>query len=115
MFDYQEKILQKHLKYLKDKKDKVVIRKLFFFLLFGLMNSCNEPSKPNELQVEDTIGVQTNEELLANEIDSIIDDKLKHFIDQFGDTAIFEEFYGRTVESVKKEFVQKYRDSLMNQ
>ena len=92
-----------------------IMRKLFFFLLFVLMNSCSEPSKPNELPVEDTSSVQTNGVITVHEIDSIIDDRLRYIIDQFGDTAIFEKFYGRTVESVKKEFVQIYQDSLMNQ
>lgn len=91
------------------------MRKLFFFLLFILINSCNEPSKPNELQVEDTSSVQTNGVITVHEIDSMIDYRLKYIIDQFGDTARFEKFYGRTVESVKKEYVQKYQDSLINQ
>jgi len=38
---------------------------------------------------------------------------MNYFIRQFGDVDTFEKYYGKTVEEIRKEYIQVFSDSLM--
>ena len=76
---------------------------------------CNEPiesssgeNQNNEKQITNKKSINYSDE----EIDSMVDARLSYMIQMVGDTAIFEKHYERSVEDIRKEYIQIYKDSL---